>query len=208
MRFRNIFIDVNANRDIVSFPFPPHLCRWLFVKIKGQIIERETDRLKALDIDLHSIDGRIIRLLLERVDYPGIKDVKQGFRFYVSVPRKANEHRSIMHDGQRGQLQMPPEAVKILTDHYEDLFRAHYHSFVCGYIQGNQGKRRSVRQATEIFMRTYDLDGVYSYDQLIKYYKRTDSPVKISIYAKKNTSVLLDGQKKECKSLLDRRVKK
>lgn len=200
---------MSNNREIISFPFRPHLALYLYTHITNQEIESLQHFHKPLDIDLRSPHGKIIRLLLERVDYPQVKKVKKGFRFWVSIPKKAGNHPRLMVDGQRAGLAMPLQAVELINDLYEMIFRDHYLTFVHGYVHGNQGNRFSVRQATEIFIEKYDLElAHYTYDMLVKHYKRSHSPLKKSIYAKKNSETTTVNFTKPYKNLIMRLSKK
>lgn len=201
---------MSLNREIVSFPFRPHLAKYLFYTIKNQVIESEDYYHKTLDIDLNSIDGEIIRLVLQRVDFPDLKKAKQGFRLTVSVPRYPNNRMSkVMEDGRYGALEMPEAAIKVINDLYEIRFRDHFVTFVCGYVQGRNRRRGAIRQAIEEFMQIYDLlDCGYSYEMLEKFYKRTNSPVKHGVYAKSKSLSSLIRVKDGHKEMIDRYLKK
>ena len=198
---------MSANQEIISFPFPAYLAKYLFVRIKKQSIENNFGIHKPLDIDLRSVHGVIIRMLLEKADYPNIDKVEKGFRLFVTIPKSSAEYNQFVADARSSQLVMPPKAVKFLQDFYEEEFRAHYHNFVSGYVHGNNGKRYSIRQATEFFIETYQLQNLISYDSLVKFYHRVYSPLKKTIYAKKNEDPSYLVEKAERKTLINRLVK-
>lgn len=181
---------MNENRDLVSFPFQPHLAKFLFYTIKKEPIETEEARYKHLDIDLKSPDGRFIRILLEKADFPNIKSKEKGFRFTVSIPKKTNSYHPYIEDGRYGSLQISEECALLINDHFESRFREHFVSYVAGFIQGSNCTKGAQHRAIENFLNEYDLNDPegYNHEKLRKYYQRSFSPFKKNIYDVKNRS--------------------
>lgn len=178
---------MNQNREIASFPFKPHLAKYLFYSIKGEVVETEEARFKYLDVDLNSPDGKIIRLLFKRADYPNIDSVKKGFRLTVEVPKLSDKKFDKYIESSRyGSISIDEECAFLINELYEARFRDHFHTFVCGYIAGAEGKRGSFKKALNQFCEIYDLFDKDEFDpaKYIKFYQRTDSPVKTGIYDK------------------------
>jgi len=201
--FRDIFEAVSSNQEIISFPFEPYLAKYLFVKIKKQSFENNYGVHKPLDIDLRSVHGKIIRMLLQKADFPNIDKVQKGFRLFVSIPKYSAEHNQFIEDARNSCLVMPPSAIRLLHELYEDQFRSDYHHFVTGYVRGNKGKRYSIRQATEIFIETYQLQDLIKYDTLVKFYARTHSELKVAIYDRKKQAPRKSASAQASKTLLN-----
>ena len=197
------------NQEIISFPFRPHLAKYLWALIKNDVLESEDQFHKPLDIDLRSIDGKLIRLLMERTDFPDIEKVTHGFRLYVSVPKNPVGHRSYLEDGRYNMLTLKPEAIELINDIYETRFRDHLITFISGYIRGKENKRGAINSAIQEFRKIYNLsESEMSFDNMVAYYKRTNSPVKNSIYAKKKCSIVKSKEKSPRKDLITRYIKK
>lgn len=178
---------MNQNREITSFPFKPHLAKYLFYSIKGEVIETQDARHKQLDIDLNSPDGKIIRMLFTRANYPNIESVKKGFRFTISVPNISDKRFSkYIESNKRGSISIDEDCAFLINELYEARFRDHFHTFVCGFIAGAENRRGSFKKALNQFCEIYDLFDKDEFDpaKYIKFYQRTDSPVKTGIYDK------------------------
>lgn len=178
---------MNPNQEKASFPFKPHLAKYLFYSIKGEVVETDEARYKQLDVDLNSPDGKILRILFTRVNYPNIDSVKKGFRLTVRVPNRSDKKFDKFIESSRyGSISIDEECAFLINELYEARFRDHFHTFVSGFIAGANGKRGSFKKALHIFCETYDLFNKDEFDpaKYIKFYQRTDSPVKKGIYDK------------------------
>jgi hypothetical protein len=196
----------NDNRQVVSFPFHPHLARYLFFLLTNDVEEDEEYLHRYLDVKLNSIDGRLIRLILERADFPGIKEVKKGFRFKITVPRKTWRH-SLFESGRTGELVFSEEAVKLINELYQTRFETDFLSFVCGSVHGKG--HGGLKSAILKFIEVYKLeDTSMNYEALKKMYQRTNSPLKKPIYAKRKSVKTAKETKDTSKDLINKYIKK
>lgn len=175
------------NREFASFPFRPYLAKYLFYSCRNEVIETEDAHLRHLDIDLNSPDGQFLRILFTRADFPNIKEAKKGFRLTIRIPKRTTQYEKFTEDGRSAPLVITDEAANIINDHYENRFRDGFISFVRGYIRGAEQKRGALKSAIIEFMKAYDInkgDG-WTYESMRKFFQRSNSPLKIGIYAKK-----------------------
>lgn len=200
---------MSNNQQLVTFPFRPHLAHYLFYSLTNQVLYDEDFMYRHVDVDLKSYDGKYLRTLLERIDYPKIKKAKDGFRLTISIPRNQKEYYNVMEDGKYAELDFPQEAITLINDYYEARFRDSMVCFVAGWTHGNKHKRGSVEPAIKVFMKIYHLfDQGFTVDQFIQYYKRRNSPLKSSVYAKNISKTIISESKKSRKSLMDNYIKK
>lgn len=105
---------------------------------------------------------------------------------------------------------MSEQAAKKLEAYFVTRFFDHFTSFVSGWVNGSGSQRGSIKAAVRHFMDTYhllDADGL-SEDALLKFYDRTNCPMKVSIYNKHKGSILENQDLIEGKSMITRYTKK
>lgn len=179
---------MKENQELVSFPFRPHLARYIFSLAKNEAIETEEAHYKHLDINMKSLDAKLIRLLMQRKDVPGAKHVdSKGFRLTVRIPKKCSNHTQLVEDSQTKSIWIDDETAEQIQDHFEARFRDHFIAFVSGAVYGTQGNRNSRKKAIIYFMETYGMlepGSLYTFDQMAKLYERRNTPLKQNIYKK------------------------
>lgn len=171
-------------RELISFPFKPHLVRFLWQLCRNEVIETNEARYKHLDIDLRTPTGTFIRSLVTKTNFPKVPEPSKGFRFTIRIPKRCKNHSDFIEDGRHSGLIIDEKTADLIQQHFETMFREHFVSFVMGAIIGSGQSRQSKKNAIVFFMDTYELHDVYTYEQLVKVYDRTNSPLKKSIYAK------------------------
>lgn len=154
---------------------------------------------------MRSLHGKIIRVILEKADYPGIKKPQKGFALTVSIPKR--DHRKKLYaDGRTGELKVDPQAVELINELYQIEFENSCISYIAGRVAGQ--KRGGLKQAIEDIIKVYHLqDTEYNYDRLMKMYQRHKFPLKKSVYEKVNDSLYLREKKSGGKLLIDRKLK-
>lgn len=179
---------MSQNQELVSFPFKPYLAKFLFHLTKNEVIETEEAYYKHLDINLRNPDARFIRILMERKQIPGIKNIaSKGFQFTLRIPKQARNHTSYVEDSRTKAIWIDEQTAQIIHDHFDAKFRDHFCAFVAGSMYGSGYSRKSITSAIHFFMDEYDLDKKdpdYSFDRLVKLFKRKKMPLKGSIYGK------------------------
>jgi hypothetical protein len=179
---------MSQNQELVSFPFKPYLAKYLFHVAKNEVIETEEALYKHLDINLKNPDARFIRIMMERKTIPGIQTFpSKGFRFTVRIPKYSKEHYNIIEDSRTKAILIDEETAELIHDHYDAKFRDHFCAFVAGAIHGSGYSRKSMTEAVTFFMDEYQLDKKdpdYSFDRLVKLFKRKNMPLKGIIYGK------------------------
>lgn len=179
---------MSQNQELVSFPFKPYLAKYLFHVAKNEVIETEEALYKHLDINLKNPDARFIRIMMERKSVPGLQSVPtKGFRFTVRIPKQARNHTQYVEDSRTKAIHIDEEMAELIHDHYDAKFRDHFCAFVAGAIHGSGYSRKSMTKAVTFFMDEYNLDKKdpdYSFERLVKLFKRKNMPLKGSIYAK------------------------
>ena len=199
---------MSNNQQLVIFPFKPHLAHYLFYSLTNEIFYDDDSKFRHIDINLNSIDGKYIRMLLEKVNYPKAKEIKDGYRLTVSIPRYNPNYTQTMVDGRSQKLDLSEEAIELLNEYYEVRFRESLLLFVAGAAYGNNYKRGSIEPAIKKFMEVYDLFSAgYTVDQFIQLWKRRNFPLKKSVYEKKKVGNLIDSPKKPSKTLIDSYIK-
>jgi len=176
---------MNSNQDLVSFPFRPYLAQYLFYTSKNQAISTNQAQFKHLDISIKNPDGFILRMLLERADFP-VKEVKYGFRLTIRIPKEPRYNEQFIEDGRYSGLVISEKAAAKINDFYEMRFRDHFVSYVAGSVFGSNKHRGAISSAIYQFMQTYGLSpemGV-NFEALVQLYKRSNSPLKNEIYSK------------------------
>lgn len=195
---------MNSNREIVSFPFKPHLAKYLFYSMKNEIVETEETLSRHLDIHCHSHDGFFLRSLFSKRDYPQLKQPEKGYRLTVTIPKQSS-HPDLVEDGRSSNLYLEDKVIKKINAHYEARFRDHFVSFVSGAVYGAGEKKRCRINAILFFMDRYDLHQHFTLDQLSKYYDRTLIPTKS---LEKRTHKNKKGSPKGAKNALNRFIDK
>jgi hypothetical protein len=196
---------MNGNRQIVTFPFKPHLAQYLFNSISNTIISTEEAHHRTLDINLNSPHGQIIRLILKRADYPGISEVKKGFSLTVTIPRY-NPDKRLMEDGRYNELIISEEAIDLINTLFQIEFENHLMSYIAGRVASE--KRGGLTKAIQTFVTAYNLgETEFSFDRIRKMYHRANFPLKSSAYEKKAKGILSNSDKTASKTLLERYLK-
>jgi len=196
---------MNGNRQIVTFPFKPHLAQYLFHSITNTIVSTEEAYHRTLDINLNSAHGQIIRLILKRADYPGINEVKKGFSLTVTIPRY-NPNKRLMEDGRYNELIISEEAIELINTLFQIEFENHFMSYIAGRVASE--KRGGLNNAIKTFVSTYNLgETEFSFDRIRKMYHRANFPLKSAAYEKKSDGILKDNQKRQSKTLIERYLK-
>ena len=161
-----------------------------------------------MDVDLRSPDGFYLRTLMERVDFPQLKKIDEGFRITISVPRLSVEWWEVIEDGQYSELTLSAKTIEAIIKYYEIRFRDNLVHFVAGACFGKEYKRGSIEPAIKYWMKVYHLDGAgFTLDQFMQFYKRSNCPVKKNVYEKSSTKNPFELLKKPGKPLIDRYIK-
>ena len=142
------------SREIISFPFKPHLARFLFEQLTTSTRSLGYSKLKPMHIDLSSNLGRLIRRLLEK-SYKKVK-VDQGFTIWVSVPSQVWGNKD-MPDGRSSFLSLNEESAEIISELFESMFRQNLTSFIDGGVAATYNKRGIVINQIRLFMQKYKL---------------------------------------------------
>ena len=142
------------SREIISFPFKPHLARFLFEQLTTSTRSLGYSKLKPMDINLSSNLGKLIRRLLEK-SYTKIK-VDEGFTIWVSVPSQV-WGKNDMPDGRSSFLSLSEESAQIISDLFESIFRQNLVSFVDGGVAATDNERGVVISQIRLFMQKYKL---------------------------------------------------
>ncbi|MCH8490024.1 MAG: hypothetical protein LAT81_08865 [Oceanicaulis sp.] len=138
-----------------------------------------------MDIDLRSPEGLFLRALLKKNPYPAkLKEPRKGFRFTIRIPKFSKEYFHQLEDGRYSDLVIDEKTADVIEKFFESRFRDHFISFVSGVVHGSGAKRNSLKNAILYFMEAYNVHEVYTYDQLVKVYERSKTPLKKSIYDK------------------------
>lgn len=192
--------------QIISFPFRPYLAKFLFHSLSTKdAIEDALSCYKPLDVRLNSIDGKLIRMLMERLDHPMKDKVKHGFRLWIQVTKRNPKLKPYIEDGRCSELALPEDAVKLINDMWEVRFRNHFVSFVSGAVRMSDKKKIRL-EAIKEFMNIYDLspeDGI-TLDSLIKIYDRSLLPTKVSQYSKEFSATDTENLKKHHKEMISK----
>ena len=197
---------MSKNQQLVTFPFRPHLALFLFHNLRGEIITSNEARHRVLHVDLRSIHGEIIRLILKRANYPGIESVKHGFALTVSVP-KSNWGKPLNEDGRYQQLIMDPAGVDMINKLYQIEFDNHLLSYIAGRVATE--KRGGLKKAIEEFIDKYHLhETEYTHDKIRKMYHRANFPLKSRAYAKKSSGIIANSPQNESNTLISKLVRK
>jgi hypothetical protein len=175
-------------KDLISFPFRPHLAKYLFNLLQNEVIDTPEAYYRHLDIDMRSAEGRMLRMLCQpRKGRPRTQMPTKGFRLTICIPKQARNHLHLATDSRRQAVWIDDETATLLQDHFEKRFREHFMSFVSGAVHGSGHSRGQLKKAILYFMDQYSLhdeESYYTYDQLLKYFKRRNTFIKPKIYRK------------------------
>lgn len=192
--------------QIISFPFKPYLAKFLFYSISSkEAIEDALAYYKPLDVRLNSIDGKIIRMMMKRLDHPMKDKIKHGFRLWIQVTKQNPKLKPYIEDGRYSELALPEDAIELINEMWEVRFRNHFISFVSGAVRMSNKKKVRL-DAIKEFMRIYDLtpeDGI-TIDALIKVYDRSLLPTKVAQYEKKSAEINAETLKNHHKEMISK----
>ncbi len=195
------------SKELITFPFKPFLAKYLFHSLKSDIYELDGKCIRYLDIDLRSIDGFIIRMMLTKHNGPVLKSSIKGYRLAIGINKyPGSKYLSLQADARNCGIEMTEEAAAKLIEYYTVRFLEHFDSFVSGYVLGTNKKRGALQNAIHLFLDKYDIqeeDGV-TLAKLQKYYRRTQSTLKEPIYEMHKESIASKENVIKSKSMIQR----
>ena len=161
------------SRSTVPVKIQAHLVPFFFQEFEGIESVYLNKKVKAAKITTNKPLGKIIRLLLEKTDFPekvdkfhmflSIQDREYSKEFFGQIYKCAN--------GANSFLKLPESAAKLLNDYLEDIFRTSLVSFVEGHIAENS--TAEIRRAIDLFLIKYDLyEQGFGIESLRRYYYR------------------------------------
>jgi len=177
-----------SNQELISFPFRPYLAHYLFALSKKEVIETEEAYYKHLDIQLKSAEGKFLRVLCTTKRLPVIEVPTKGYRLTIRIPKKSTIYPHIIEDSRSKTVWIDDETAELVQEHFDKWFRDHFVAFVSGAIYGSESERGILKRAIMYFMENYHLDQdnpYYNYEQMLKIYERSVTPLKGNIYSPK-----------------------
>ena len=145
------------SRSTVPVQIRPHLVPFFFEEFEGIESHYLNKRVKAAKISTNKPLGKIIRMLVEKIDRPVKPD---NFQMFLSIEdrERSKEFFGQVYkcaDGSNSFLHLPPAGMQLVNDHLEDLFRTSMVYYVEGHLADNPAGE--IRKAIDLFLMKYDL---------------------------------------------------
>jgi len=168
--------------QIIPFPLPEHLCIFISEKLNTPIeIIGQGVQAKALHINRNRKLGKYILKCLEKSDYS--KSVRQGFTMYITVSQNNRIHDKSLVPGRAHHLGLDAEAIKDITEFFEEDFRQSLVDFIDGSNFGVDYKKGFRKYALTTFLQKYNLAGDDSaFEKYKKHYQRQKTTGKVLIF--------------------------
>lgn len=143
--------------SIVPVHIRPHLIPFFFQEFEGEEANYLNKKVSAVKISTASSWGRLIRMMMVKVNIPAKVDQYQLYLSVADNPAGGKTYEGTFYKFENGIssfLQLPPEVNKDINSLLEDIFRISFIFFVDGYLY--EGKKNIVK-AINIFIDKYDL---------------------------------------------------
>jgi len=145
-------------RVLIPAKIRPHLVPFLFREFPGIDANFNGKKVKAAKVSTRNTLGKLIRLLAEQSDKPGACDKRYPIFLSIEERSRRNEVFGKIYrytDGTNRSLMLPEEAVVMINEYLEGIFRTYMMSYLIGWEE-KKGEA-SIMKGINRFVEKYNL---------------------------------------------------